>query len=168
MKLFSRILTKTALAALVTVLLSSCQTGGQRAVEDPILARFAIEDVSSADFAAIAQLPVSGVRIGIQSKAILSEFDYLDIEAVELDAGKCLLFTLKPAAARDFYRTSVANQGSRLVLLLNGKAMGARRIDGPVADGRIYIYIEAPDDQVAALAAKIKETNIDIQKKLSR
>ncbi len=137
-------------------------------MEDPVIARFALEHDGSDSYAASAVLPISGVRIPLESKAVVSEFDYLDVEAVTLELGRGLLFSLKPAAARDFYRITVGAQGRRLVLLFNGHPVGARRIDGPVADGKIYIFIEAADAQVDAFAAKIRETNLDIQKKLSR
>lgn len=137
-------------------------------MQDPILARFVLEHDGSDSYAASVVLPISGVRIPVESKAVVSEFDYLDIDAVTLELGRGLVFSLKPAAARDFYRISVTGQGKRLVLLFNGQAVGARRIDGPVADGKIYIFIEATDAEVDAFAAKIKETNLDIQKKLSR
>ena len=66
MKLLSRLIPPLAIAVLIVGMLSSCQTSSRRTAEDPIFARFVLEDRASADFAAIAQLPISGARIGVR------------------------------------------------------------------------------------------------------
>ncbi len=111
---------------------------------------------------------MSRIEIPIESEAIVSEYDYLSIEVVDVDLGRCLAFTLKPAAAREFYQISVGNQGKRLVLVVNGEPLGVRKINGPIADGRIFVFLEVSDDRLMELAKKLKETNFDIQKKLKR
>lgn len=113
-------------------------------------------------------MPISQVRIPIEGEAILSEFDYASIELAKLELGKCMQFILKPAAARQFYQLSVANQGKRLVLVVDGTALGVRRIDGPISDGRIYIFAETTDKNLEEIVKGLKESNFEIQKKLSR
>ncbi len=147
--------------------LAGCQTTGlDRA--GYARARFFLESGSSEGFSAAVALPISRVQIPIESDAIVSEYDYLSIDVVNVDLGRCLAFTLKPAAARAFYQISVGNQGKRLVLIVNGEPLGVRRISGPISDGKIYVFLEVDDDRLMELARKLKETNFDIQKKLTR
>ena len=131
-------------------------------------ARFVLETNASDGYAAAVRMPISQVQIALESEAILSEFDYQSIAAVDLELGKCLLFTLNPAASRELYRISVTNQGKRVVLLVNGEPVGVRRFDGPIQDGRLHVFLELEDSKVEELAIKLNETNRDIQKKLSR
>lgn len=147
--------------------LVGCRSTGMDA-SDYARARFLLEAAGENDFSAMVTLPVSNVRIPVQGDAILSEFDYRAIDIAEVALGKCLVFSLKGPAAREFYQISVANQGKRLVLAINGEAIAARKIDGPIADGRIFIFLEVTDDRLVEIANKLQETNFDIQKKLSR
>ncbi len=131
-------------------------------------ARFVLESAEDNGFGAVARMPISGVAIPLQPEAILSEYDYAKIELAELEFGAGLIFTLKPAAARAFYGITVANQGRRLVLLIDGLAMGARRIESPVATGVISIFLETTDENLEEIAAKLEKSNLEIQKQLSR
>ena len=67
---------------------------------------------------------------------------------------------------RDFYRSSVLKQGKRLVLLVNGQAIGTRKIDRPVADGSLLIFLEMPDEDLPDVAKNIQRTLLEVQKKL--
>lgn len=147
--------------------LVGCMTTGMD-VSEYTRARFVLESTSDEDFSAIVKLPLSEVQIPVEGDAILSEFDYHAIDVAEVSLGKCLMFTLKPTAARAFYQLSVMNQGKRLVLVVDGVGLGARRIDAPIADGRIFMFLEATDEKLQEIAEKLQRTNIDIQKKLSR
>lgn len=155
------------LAVFSLLFLAGCQSTGMD-VEDYARARFLLEAESEDDFSALVTLPLSAVKIPVQGDAILSEFDYRAIDIAEVALGKCLVFSLKGPAAREFYQISVANQGRRLVLAINGRAIGVRRIDGPISDGRIYIFLEATDEGLEEIANQLQETNFEIQKKLSR
>lgn len=160
---------KSATIPLLLVLLAmvGCQTTGMDSAAYT-RARFFLESVSSEGYGAAVALPVSGIQIPLQGQAIVSEYDYLAVDVVDVDLGRCLVFTLKPAAAREFYQISVGNQGKRLVLIVNGEPLGVRLIDGPIADGRIFVFLEVSDSNLMELARKLKETNFDIQKKLKR
>jgi len=148
------------------LVLASCNTT-QKQPKNLLRARFHVEAPSDG-YASDVILPVSGARISVDPKGVISEFDYLAIDVVQLELGKCLAFTLKPAAARDFFRVTVGRQGYRLVLLLNGRAMGVRQLSGALSDGRIYMYVESSDAHLEDLAKQLKETNIAIQKMLSK
>ena len=128
----------------------------------PAIARFFIESASGNT--ATATLPVSGVRIPIAPKPVITEFDLVNVEIAQVELGKCLLFQLTPAAARDLYRLTGSNQGRRLVLVLNGKALGARMIERPFEDGTILTFVEVPDGELPELVAGLKRTSAELQR----
>lgn len=132
----------------------------------PTAARFYLEAPSGQG--AIATLPESGVRISISSKPVISEFDIVDVEIAQVELGRCLMFRLTGPAARDLYRLTASNQGGRLVLRLNDAAIGARRIDAPMGDGTILIFVEMPDDQLPALVRNLKITSRELQRAAAR
>lgn len=144
----------------LATLASSCHTPPRDYT--PTAARFYLE--APAGQGAVATLPESGVRIPIGAKPVISEFDLVDAEIAQVELGPCLMFRLSPAAARDLYRLTAANQGRRLVLTLNNAAAGARRIDAPMGDGTILIFIEMPDDQLPALVRNLKITSEEFQR----
>ena len=132
---------------------------------EPALARFFLESSNRAGREMI--LPQSETAITVDVKPVVSEFDIVRVDIAEVELGKCLQFQLTPAASRDLYRLSVANQGQRLVLMVKGRAMGARRIDGPLgplADGVLMVFVETPDDQLPALQKGLNETSAELQR----
>lgn len=149
------------LLAVSVGLLASCQTAEKRDYA-PTAARFFIESANGEG--AMAVLPQSGVRIAVASKPVVTEFDVANVEIAQVELGQCLLFQLTPAAARDLYRLTGANQGRRLVLTLNGNALGARRIERPFADGTILVFVEVPDHQLPELVRNLKGTTAEVQR----
>ncbi|QYM80515.1 hypothetical protein K0B96_07880 [Horticoccus luteus] len=125
-----------------------------------VAARFYVE-LPSAN-ATLATLPQSGVQIPIGPRPVFSEFDVTSAQVAQLELGRCLLFQLSPAAARDLYRLSVAHHGLRLVLFLNGAPFGARRLDSAIDDGMIAIFVEQPESALPALAAGVQETCAEV------
>jgi hypothetical protein len=120
--------------------------------------------VESTDGGTAVTLPRSGVKIAVGQKAILTESDVVNAEEARVELGACLMLQLTPAAARDLYRLSVVNQGRRLVLTVNDSPLGARRIDGPLADGTIFIFAEVADAELPRLVRDLKRTSAEIQK----
>jgi hypothetical protein len=78
------------------------------------------------------------------------------------------MFQVSPSAARDLYRMTGSNQGRRLVLFLDGVASGVRRIDGPIADGIIYCFVEVDDEALPGLVEKLRRTTEHLQRELRR
>lgn len=113
-------------------------------------------------------LPRSGVALRVNSKPVLTEGDVLNVELVQVDLGKCLMFQLTPSASRDFYRLSGSHQGRRLVLVLNDETVGARRIDGAIGDGKVFVFVELPDEQLPAVVENLKKSSVALQKELKR
>lgn len=149
-------------------LLAGCLTTSKRLdPEDYLVPRFVFEELSNEGYANLAILPVSQVRIQVKNEASISEYDILDINSVETEYGKCLQFSLTAAAARAYYRESVSNQGRRLVLLVNGNAVGAKRVDGANETGSIYIFAEIADDELEDYVKKMRGTIVEIRKNLN-
>ncbi len=145
---------------------TGCNTPAPPRDFSPAIVRLYLE--STDDGAAAVVLPRSGVKISVGQKAILTEGDIVGAEEARVELGPCLLLQLTPAAARDLYRLSVVNQGRRLVLTVNDAPLGARRIDGPLAEGRIFIFAEVADATLPKLVSDLKRTSAEIQKEQGR
>ena len=154
-------------AGLATFLLAGCNSLGEPSRSfTPTYARFFLE--SNASDAAAVELPVSGVRVSVGAKPVFTEGDVATVELVQVDLGRCLMFQLTPAAARDLYRVTGANQGRRLVLLLNQVPVGARRIDAPLTDGQVLMFVEVSDAALPVLVANLKMTAAELQRAAAR
>ena len=108
-------------------------------------------------------LPVSRTTVSIQGYPVVNEFDILNVEMVKVDMGVALLVQTGGQGARDLYRASVSNMGSRIVFMVNGNAIGARRIDGAIQDGNFYTFVEVDNEELAQLVLDIKETIVKLQ-----
>ena len=160
-----RFLTGLFLTA-VLVGAGGCQSQSGPKDYTPLIARFFLESASG-DGTPLT-LPQSGVRLTVNSKPVIVEGDIVHVDLVQVDLGKCLLFHLTPSASRDFYRMSVTHQGRRLVLLVNDSALGARRIDGAITNGTIYVFVEVPDAELPRLVDNLKKSSVAMQRELAR
>ena len=109
-------------------------------------------------------LPVSKTTINIQGDPVVNEFDIQNVEMIKVDMGVALLVQTGGQGARDLYRASVSNMGSRIVFMVNGNAIGARRIDGAIQDGNFYTFVEVDDEELGQLVLDIKDTIVELQK----
>jgi len=128
--------------------------------------RFVVEDPTGDPYATAVTLPVSQVTIPVRPKAVLSEFQIVGVETTDLEMGKALRFELSREGARSFYRFSLQNQGRRLVLLVNGAPLGARRIGRPMEDGSLTLYAELQEEELEDLVRNLDATVRHIQAKL--
>lgn len=135
--------------------LAGCESTPKSPAVAPLTARFHLE-TRPGEAGVPVQLPQSGVTISVGAKPVISEYDIVNAEVVQVDLGRCLMVQLTPAAARDLYRLSVGATGRRLVLALDGRFVGARRIDGAMPDGNVMIFVEVPDAQLPELAKRLK------------
>jgi hypothetical protein len=157
---------KTAVSLLgFALLLAGCQTA-EKVDYTPTLARFFLEEADARTIG--ATLPQSGVRVMVGPKPVLTEGDIVNVELMQVELGKCLMFQLTPAAARDLYRVSGSNQGRRLVLFLNNLPVGARRMEGPLAEGAVLMFVEVPDAALPALVENLKKTSAAVQRAAAR
>lgn len=136
-------------------------------IEDAAVPRLLIE-TRGVDYGGlggtVVTLPVSGTSIAVQTQPLVNEFDIANVEMVRVDMGLAMLVQVSPSGARNLYRGSVSNMGGRIVLMVNGNAIGARRIDGAIQDGNFYTFVEVDDEELGQLVLNIKETLIEIQK----
>lgn len=150
----------------VVALLAGCSSAPKPRDYTPIAVRFHLESASGDG--APAMLPQSRLSLVLNPKPVLTEGDVVNVDLVQVDLGRCLLFQLTPAASRDFYRLSVTHQGRRVVLLLDDAVAGARLIDGPIANGAIFIFLERPEESLPALVENLKKSSAAMQREIAR
>jgi hypothetical protein len=108
------------------------------------------------------------VQVAVGSKPVFTEGDIVNVELMQVDLGKCLMFQFTPTAARDLYRVTASNQGRRLVLVLNDLPVGARRIEGPLGEGAVLVFVEMPDEALPVLVDNLKKTSIVLQREVAK
>lgn len=157
-----------SLAVLVALALfaAGCQSHPKPRDFTPTVPRLFLE-AANADGLPVT-LPQSGVHIAVNAKPVLTEGDIANAELVQVELGTCVLFQLTPAATRDFYRLSVTHQGRRLVLVVDDAPLGARRIDGPITNGGIFMFVELPDAALPAFVANLKKSSRALQQEIER
>ena len=147
-------------------LLSGCKK--EQYSKDLILPRLMIES-RGVDYGGMkgttVKLPISETSINIQDQPLVNEFDILNVEMVKVDLGVALLVQVSTQASRALYRGSISNMGGRIVLMVNGNAIGARRIDGAIQDGNFYTFVEVDDEELGKLVFDIKASLASITKK---
>lgn len=109
-------------------------------------------------------LPGSGRRFAIAAKPLINEFEIVDAEVVDVELGKALLLELDGRPARELYRFSGDNMGQHLIVTINGKAIGARRIDGAIQNGKFYTFVEISDQALVDLVLELKDSLETLQK----
>lgn len=155
-----------AIILLLALALAGCRT--RTASEAPTaVARFLIETDSERGAVGVT-LPVSGVQIRAAPKPVITEYDIAGVAEAKVDLGRCVLFQLSPAAARDLYRLTATNIGRRLVLLVNGGALGARVIDRPIEGGMLFIFLEVPDEALPDMVKELNHTSKILQREAAR
>lgn len=153
------------LAALMAV--AGCNSTPKMKDEDMVMARFFIE-ASEGDAFASVTLPVSGVRIAVNNKPMVTEFDFTGVSLAQSDLGQFLIFSLTGDAARDVLRFTGNNQGKRLVLFVNGKPVGARMIERPFNTGSIAVFAAIPEEELPKLVKKLNDTSVELQRRLAK
>ena len=109
------------------------------------------------------RLPVSGSEIMVEKVPVVNEFDIRNVEMVKVDMGLALLIELSELGARELYRRSVTHNGSRVVLVVNGNPLGARRLDGPIQNGQLFTFVEVNDAAVGPLVLELKSSIAELQ-----
>ena len=108
-------------------------------------------------------LPVSRTSIRVEKEPLINEFEIRNVELVKVELGMALLFQLSEKGSRVLYRASVSENGNRIVLTVNGNALGARRIDGAMESGLFYTFVELPDDELGQFVLDLKATLEQLQ-----
>ena len=161
----SRFLT-LSLTLVLAVFAGACSSSKKK--NHPVaVVRFMLEGTGK-DAGGTVRLPRSGTVLQVAAKSQFSEYDIVNCSVVDNELGKSLVFELTPQAARDLYRLTATNQGKRIVTVLNGVPIGARRIEGPFNDGYILTYVEIEDQELTELAKNITLTSTDAKKEIEK
>jgi len=113
----------------------------------------------------VVELPLSGTRIALQKEPLVNEFDIMNVELVKVELGLALLIQTNERGARALYRGTVTNMGGRIVLTVNGNAIGARHVTEAMQDGNFYTFVEISDEEIGQLVIDMKATILELQKK---
>jgi hypothetical protein len=116
--------------------------------------QFFMESLESGS--SILALPQSGVRISVRSDPVLTDADLVSVELGQVELGRCLLFHLTRAAARRIDDLFANDRSRRLVLSVNEVALGARRLDQPIGNGPLTMFVEVPDVYLPRLLTTLK------------
>ena len=111
------------------------------------------------------ELPLSRTRIPLEKEPLVNEFEISNVELVKVEMGLALLIQATETGARALYRGSVTHMGGRIVLTVNGNPIGARRIDGAIADGNFYTFVEVSEDEIGQLVLDLKESIVTLRKR---
>lgn len=134
--------------------------------ENMIVPRLMIED-RGVEYGSLRGLkltmPVSQTPIQVLREPIVAEYDIVNVDLVRFDLGMGVQLHVTERGARELYRTSVTHRGQRIVLLANNKPVGARTIDGDMNDGRFYMYLEMPDEEVEQFVIDLRESIAELQ-----
>lgn len=162
---------KLSLLFLLTVaglaIFAGCNSQTSKKDFKQTFARFFLEAQDGDAFASVT-LPVSGVKIAINNKPVVTEFDFSGVQTARSDLGMFLVFSLTPDATRDVVRLTSSNQGKRLVLVIDNVPVGARMIDRPFTSGGIAVFAALPDAELEKLAKDMDATSKDLQKQLEK
>jgi hypothetical protein len=153
-------------ALLLAGFAGGCRTAEPPPVTHPLVARVFLEALPQEQGLAVT-LPVSDVRLTVDPRPVLLEFDVAGAELVPTEFGPALQLSFTPPAARDLYRKTAGAQGRRLVLSLNGAAVAAQRIGDPVTGGTLLFYPEVRAELLPSLLADLRSTTAAVQAKLA-
>ncbi|HSI08915.1 MAG: hypothetical protein ACAH89_07620 [Rariglobus sp.] len=156
------------LAALMGLAGCNSSSGKKKKNFETAIARFFLESEDEREAFASVTLPVSGVKIAINNKPIVTEFDFTGVQIAQADLGPFLVFNLTPEATRDVYRVTTSNQGKRLVLFINNMPVGARMIEGPFSTGAIAVFVAIPDELLPKVVKNLDATSKDYQKQIEK
>ncbi|HVU19039.1 MAG TPA: hypothetical protein VHD32_19190 [Candidatus Didemnitutus sp.] len=150
-------LSRLGIAASISLiaLLAGCATAQVKISARASTARFYLE-AGPHEAGKSVVLPISGVALNVQPAPVLIESDVAHVAFAHVELGDCLLVRFKSPAARDLFRLSLAAPGRRLVMVVDDKPLGARRIDVPLPEGDLLIFAEVPPDRLPELVAQLQ------------
>ncbi len=160
-------ITLALITSAVCLLAAGCMSSKKKGDYTEASVRFAFE-VGGREVGTQIRLPQSGVVLTISPKFLFTEFDVSKCEAANDELGPVLVFSFTEAAARDLYRMTATNQGLRLVTIMNGVPIGARRIDSPLNSGYFVTNVEVEPATLNELAKNITRTSEEARKKAER
>lgn len=156
----------------ISVIFISCGTSDKKEkLENVLIPEFYIESRGGVQLSqpVYASLPVSRSQFEVFPAPVIRSDDIIGVAKAKVDLGYCLAFQLSRRGSLRFQGISADSIGSRLVLMVSRQAIGVRVIDGIISDGRIYIFVEYPDDELDELVSELQDAVRLIQdKKLTK
>jgi hypothetical protein len=137
------------------LLLGGCAVEQARLPEAASVARFYLE-IGPGETGTPVALPVSGVALAVEPAPVLIESDLAAVSRARVDLGECLAVRFRPAAAADLLRLSTAARNRRLVLVVDGAPLGARRLDATLATGELLMFVEVPSTELPVLVRRLQ------------
>ncbi len=111
----------------------------------------------------VLELPQSLVHVPVREQPVITAADVTRVRVVQLELGKALQVQLTPSAARELERRSTAEQGRRLVLVINHVPLGVLRLAGPIVDGQVAVFLEVPDAYLPRLLMTLKGEGVPVE-----
>ncbi len=155
------------LATLFIPVLALLFLGGCNKNDPTHTVRFYIEAPSAGRTGVWAQpmtLMDSNLTYYVKPDPLITEANITNIQLVKVQSGQlAFLFHLDEPGTRALYRASVSDMGRMLILNVNGEAIGARQLDGAIADGRLYTFTELPPEEMEKLYEDLVKNTESVQ-----
>ena len=102
-------------------------------------------------------LEVSKINIITDSQALILETDLINVELVKVELGLCLLFQIDRSLVNRLYTKSINEKGSRIVFVYNERTIGSTILSNPIADGKLYMFLEISDRELPEIVTDLKD-----------
>jgi hypothetical protein len=148
-------------------LFTSCGASKEKEEENLLIPEFFIESQGGVRLSQpiYVTLPVSRSQFEVFPSPIIRANEIIGVAKAKVDLGFCLAFQLDRRGAMRFQGISADNVGSNMILMISKRALGVRLIDGVISDGRIYIFVEYPDDELDDLIDELQKSLLKIHEK---
>ena len=98
------------------------------------------------------------IRVPVAKSPILTERDVARVDLVKVELGMALAFKLRNRGQLRLMQASSGNLGGRLVITVGGEPIAIRRVDGPITDGVLFAFVNAPDEELPELVTRINDS----------
>lgn len=116
----------------------------------------------------VMTLPNSGMSFTVTTEPAILEVNVDEVELMRTENGQLFVaFHFDDVGSRELYRQSVSAMGRRIVLEVNGAAVGARQFDGALDDGILYMFMDLPDDELETFVLDLKKSVEAIKRRLN-
>ena len=109
-------------------------------------------------------MPISKIKYTIYSNPMLTETALTNVELVQVSLGKALMLQYDLMGARELYRRTTAHQGESMIIVLNGRPIGARKIDEIIESGVLISFVELVPAQLDELVINLKKDIVRVNK----
>ena len=133
-------------------------TGCEKTLDYEIRVHVSAGRTSMGEQTSTVVMPISDIKYTIYNEALLTEASIVNIELVKVKLGKALFFQFDLLGSRALFRTTTTSKGQSLVLLINGKPAGARKMGYTIQNGQLIMFVEVTDAKLDELVLGLRET----------